>query len=182
MTVEQFTKELQAKVSSLEQLAKRQLPIKVGALAKRHYQDNFRKGGFVNGGLKPWQRSKRQSGGGSDASYGTLLSRERNLMQGIKYVPGNGSVVVSNPLVYAPTHNWGGVVHPNVTPKMRKFAWAMHYKAEGEEADKWKRLALTKKQKLSIKIPQRQFLGESEELNTQIQQTVESELNKIINK
>ena len=33
--------------------------------------------------------------------------------------------------LYAPIHNWGGTLHPTVTPKMRRFAWAMFYRTAG---------------------------------------------------
>lgn len=44
----------------------------------------------------------------------------------------------------------------------------------------WKRLALTKKTKLTIRIPQRQFLGPSNTLTRQIIDKGEKELYKII--
>lgn len=44
----------------------------------------------------------------------------------------------------------------------------------------WKGLALTRKKKLKVKIPQRQFIGESAELNKQIRQTVEAEIRNIL--
>jgi hypothetical protein len=37
-----------------------QLPRKVGVIATNHFKDNFRKSGFVNGGVRPWQKTKRQ--------------------------------------------------------------------------------------------------------------------------
>ena len=37
-----------------------QLPRKVGVIATNHFKDNFRKSGFVNGGVRPWQKAKRQ--------------------------------------------------------------------------------------------------------------------------
>ena len=113
------------------------------------------------------------------------------LFGAIKYVPGDGKVKVSNDLVYAPAHNWGGTLHPTVTPKMRRFAWAKYYHAtegtkstkneEPAEALKWKKLALTKKEKLDVKVPQRQFLGESTELSEKIANKTEVEIRKILN-
>jgi phage gpG-like protein len=172
----------------LDKLMRRTLPVKVGAMAKAHYQDNIRdRQGFLNGGLHKWQKTKRQTSGGTSAAanYGALLSSRNHLLSSIKYTPGDYRVVVSNGLEYAPVHNWGGTVQPTITPKMRKFAWAKHYKEAGADKKKdtlWKRLALTKKTKLNIRIPQRQFLGESEELNEQIRQKMDSEIRDIINK
>ena len=96
---------------------------------------------------------------------------------------------------------------PTVTPQMRRFAWAKYYQASGkakkaatgkrkgkkkgsavnnesqenQEALKWKRLALTKKKKLRIKIPQRQFIGESRELSEKIDRKMENEIRNILN-
>ena len=35
-----------------------QLPRKVGVIATNYFKDNFRKSGFVNGGVRPWQKTK----------------------------------------------------------------------------------------------------------------------------
>ncbi|MDR1518192.1 MAG: phage virion morphogenesis protein [Dysgonamonadaceae bacterium] len=188
MNVTEFSRLLAQKRRELDKLMRRTLPVKVGAMAKAHYQDNIReRQGFLNGGLQPWQKTKRQTSGGRSAAsnYGALQSSRNHLLSSIKYVPDAYRVVVSNDLKYAPVHNWGGTVQPTVTPKMRKFAWAKHYKEAGADKKKdtmWKRLALTKKTKLNIRIPQRQFLGESQELNAQIQQKMDSEVRNIINK
>lgn len=202
MDIKDFSASLKAKQKELDTLMRRKLPVKVGRMAKDHYQDNFRKGGFVNGGLQRWQVTKRQQSGSKSAAadYGPLLSRRNHLFSSVKYTPGDYRVRVANDVKYAPLHNWGGETHPTVTPRMRKFAWAMYYKAVGirkkaakgkrkgktrqrelpPEAGMWKGLALTRKKKLKVKIPQRQFIGESTELNKQIRQTVETEIRNIL--
>jgi len=206
MNVKQFAEELASHAKEVDHLMKRKLPVMVGRMAKDHFQDNFRQGGFVNGGIHQWPITKRQKSGAKSATanYGPLLSKRNHLFSSIKYVPSDYRVVVSNTLLYAPIHNWGGTVNPTVTPKMRKFAWYMYNKAQGnrrskatpakgtkkkrktpkpesQEAKFWKGMALTKKKRLNIKIPQRQFLGESEELNKKIKQRIEDEVLKIIN-
>lgn len=202
MDIKDFSASLKAKQKELDTLMRRKLPVKVGRMAKDHYQDNFRKGGFVNGGLQRWPVTKRQQSGSKSAAagYGPLLSRRNHLFSSVKYTPGDYRVRVANDVKYAPLHNWGGETHQTVTPRMRKFAWAMYYKAVGirkkaakgkrkgktrqgelpPEAGMWKGLALTRKKKLKVKIPQRQFIGESTELNKQIRQTVETEIRNIL--
>ena len=200
MTIKEFNRLIKSKQRELADLMHRKMPVHAGRLAKNHYQDNFRKGGYVNGGLHKWPKSRRLSSGGKDAAsnYGTLLSSRNMLFGAIKYVPGDGKVKVSNDLVYAPAHNWGDALHPTVTPKMRSFAWAKYYQSgggqknategtksakneESAEALKWKKLALTKKEKLDVKVPQRQFLGESKELTEKIANKTETEIRKILN-
>lgn len=202
MDIKDFSASLKAKQKELDTLMRRKLPVKMGRMAKDHYQDNFRKGGFVNGGLQRWPVTKRQQSGSKSAAagYGPLLSRRNHLFSSVKYTPGDYRVRVANDVKYAPPHNWGGETRPTVTPRMRKFAWAMYYKAAGirkkaakgkrkgktrqrelpPEAGMWKGLALTRKKKLKVKIPQRQFIGESTELNKQIRQTVETEIRNIL--
>ena len=167
------------------------MPVFAGRIAVNHVQDNFRKGGFTNDGVTPWKKSNRELHGGKGASsnYGTLLSGRNRLYNTTKYTPGDGRAIIENNEVYAGVHNWGGTISPTVTPKMRKFAWAKFYAAGGGKKDQpigadakfWRGMALTKKTKLNIKMPQRQFLGASKEMNEEIRNKLDTELEKIMN-
>lgn len=206
MYIKDFAKLIEQKRKELDKMMRRKMPVIAGRMAKDHFQENFRKGGFVNGGLHPWPQAKRLSPGRTDAAsnYGTLLSGRNHLFRSIKYIPSDYRVKVSNELVYAPIHNWGGTVSVTVTDRMRRFAWAKFYKASGHrrkantgqkkgtkrrgkqtkdnpQASFWKGLALTKKKKLNIHIPQRQFLGESKELTDKINERIEKEIRTILN-
>lgn len=195
---------LQKILQDLRNLVDRKIPVATGKLAKDHFQDNFRKGGFVNGGLHKWPPAKRIASGDTSAAaqHGTLLSSRNHLFSSIGYRPGTAQVTVFNDVFYADIHNEGGTVHPKITPKMRRYAWAKYYELGGggkgsqkgrkgakngghastpEAAQKWKALALTKKETLTIKIPKRQFMGPSEELNARISAYVEKEVLRIIN-
>lgn len=206
MDIKEFSKQIKAKRRELNELMKRKMPIIAGRMAKDHFQDNFRQGGFVDGGLHPWSKAKRLSSGEKNAAsqYGTLLSSRNHLFSSIKYIPEDYRVRVANEVNYAPAHNWGGTLQPTVTAKMRRFAWAKYYEASGKaqkaakgkrkgkkkvptggdenpEALRWKRLALTKKKKLRIQMPKRQFLGESRELSEKIAVKTENEIRNILN-
>lgn len=209
MDIKEFSNLIKKQKRQIDTLMKRRMPVIAGRMAKDHFQENFRQEGFVNGGLHPWPKAKRLSSGGTGAAdnYGTLLSSRNHLFKSIKYMPSEYRVRVANELVYAPIHNWGGEVNPTVTPKMRRFAWAKYYEASGKgqkpakgkrkgkkkgsagngpmpdspEAKFWKGLALTKKKKLSVKMPQRQFIGESQELTEKIEQRTDNEIRNILN-
>lgn len=172
------------------------LPRKVGVIAVKHFNQNFRQGGFTNGGVHPWKVTRRQlEGKGADARRRPLISAAPHLSRSNQAIPGRGEVTITNPVPYASIHNDGGTIntHPKVTPKMRKMAWAKVYAIAGtdnngklpkdlpEAARKWKALALTKKSQLNIvaDIPQRQFIGESAELKAKINDTILKELEKI---
>ena len=134
MDIKEFSKLIRAKQKEIDTLMRRKMPIRVGNMAKRHFQDNFRKSGFVDGGLHPWPKTKRQLAGGTSAAsqHKPLLSNRNHLFNAVRYVPGDYRVKIVNDVPYAPIHNWGGETSPAVTPKMRRFAWAMYYQAAGK--------------------------------------------------
>lgn len=206
MDIKEFAELIKNKRKELDTLMRSRMPVIAGRMAKDHFQENFRQGGFVNNGLRPWPEARRLSSGGSGAAsrYGTLLSGRNHLFSSIKYIPGDYRVRVANEVSYASAHNWGETVHPTVTDRMRRFAWAKFYEASGKkkkaatgrekgkkrgvsetdgntQAQFWKRLALTKKKKLDVRMPQRQFLGESKELTEKIEERKEKEIRGILN-
>ncbi|MBW4755811.1 phage virion morphogenesis protein [Prevotella melaninogenica] len=200
MDIKDFSELIKSQSRDLDKLMRRQLPIKVGRMAKDHYQENFRQGGFVNRGLQKWPATRRQQSGATSAaaSYGPLLSGRNHLFSSIKYMPGDYRVTVSNDLPYAAIHNQGGTISTTVTPKMRRFAWYMYYntserppkgqkgkkkssaQSASPQAEFWRNLALTRKQKLTVKIPKRQFIGKSEELTKSINEKIEQEIINIL--
>ena len=171
-----------------------EIPRKAAVVAKNHFMHNFDESGFVDGGLRPWKKTRRQEAGDERKP---LTSQRDHLMNSIDVVGTPGQVTVVNPVPYARIHNEGGTIHsqPTITPKMRKMAWARVYSIAGvkkgeslpkdlpEEARKFRALALTKKSKLNLKItiPRRQFVGESKELHEKINQVIINKLKEISN-
>lgn len=187
--IKEFFSEMEKKRKELSDLMHRKMPVYAGRIAVNHVQDNFRKGGFVNDGLHKWKKSNRETYGGKSAAgnYGTLMSGRNHLYSSSKYVPGDAMVSIQNDEIYAGIHNWGGTISTTVTQKMRKFAWAKYYSLGGGKKDQpvapdvnfWKGLALTKKTKLNIRMDQRQYLGESKEMNEEIWGKLDEEMEKI---
>ena len=190
MDPKEFSKLTQKFSRELETFVRRTAPVIVGRLAENHFRDNFRQGGFVDRELRPWPRTRRQQSGAGTAEsrYGPLPSSREHLMLSVEHTTYDYGALVYNRVPYAPIHNWGGTTHPTVTPRMRRYAWWRYYAAGGgkkngtgktaggEEAEQWKRLALTKKKKLTVRIPQRQFLGTSARLEETIRKELENEL------
>ncbi len=87
MEIQEFTRILAAKQRELDTLMRRKLPVQVGNMAKTHYQENFRQGGFVNDGLHKWPDAKRRLSGSKSAAanYRTLLSSRNHLYSSMKY-------------------------------------------------------------------------------------------------
>ena len=150
MDIKDFTELIKRKRNRLDSMMRRKLPVAVGRMAKDHFQDNFRQGGFVDGGLHPWPKARRLSSGGTDAAsnYGTLLSGRKHLFKSVGYTPADYRVRVFNEEIYAPVHNWGGEIDVTVTDRMRRFAWARFYKASGK-----RRKAGTGKRNASNGVP-----------------------------
>ena len=171
------------------------LPRKVGVIAVNHFKQNFRDGGWLDNGLHPWKRTRRQDSKSPDAKYGPLTSRRNHMMRSIQASTSPGQVTIQDPVPYAAIHNDGGDIttHPTVTDRMRKYAWHMVYSLAGikgkgklprelpAEADKWKGLALTKKRNRTVHAhtPQRQFMGDSAELRMKINQRITESLEYI---
>ena len=60
------------------------LPRKVGVTAVNHFKQNFRDGGWLDNGLHPWKRTRRQDSNSPDAKYGPLTSRRNHMMRSIQ--------------------------------------------------------------------------------------------------
>ena len=122
---------------------------------------------------------------------GSLMQRSGALVNSIRpKIVGPGRVVISagdSKVPYARIHNEGGQIP--VTPKMIKWAWAMHYEAGGTpkkaaptpQAKFYKAMAL-KKPGSMINMPRRQFMGISPKLNEQILHSLKKDYNHFINR
>ena len=108
MTDREFAKKLQQHATGIAHAMNRTIPVKVGRMAENLFKDNFRKSGFVDGGVQAWERSKR-IGASKDArgSYKTLMSGRQHLYSSIKSKPGKRSVIITNDVPYARVHNEG---------------------------------------------------------------------------
>lgn len=182
MDTKQFQNLLTQKRQEILHALRRTIPVKVGRIAKDHFQSGFRQGGFQDNGTQAWQRKKRPD------KYGPLMSSRQNLYGSIYYQPGDATVTVGTSAPYAEIHNEGGDIE--VTARMKRFFWAKYRETNGgswkrnaknEEAEFWKTLAL-KKVGAKIHIPQRKFIGESQELNQKIKQKIDDEIDKILRK
>ena len=161
MTRKEFDKYCKIKEQEMKKTVEIRLPKILGPLAKSHFQEGFREGGFINASLEKWKPVQR-SGSGAAAQYGPLLSGRNNLYNSVTYIPSRGRVTITNLVPYAGIHNSVGTLRPSVTDRMRRFAWRRYYDFGGgqkkttgmddpPEALRWKALALTPKTRLNIK-------------------------------
>jgi phage gpG-like protein len=143
--------------------------------------DNFDRESFDG---RPWQERKDRDGSRK------LLVKSGRGRRSIRVSRRTAKTVeITTDLDYMMAHNDGAEITTRITPRMRRFFWAMHYKFEAgpdgnlripEDQVKWKWLAL-KKGPIVFRMPQRQFIGPSEELDKRIKESIESELKKVFN-
>jgi len=86
------------------------------------------------------------------------------------YTIGNTTHITNN-LSYAKIQNEGGKIR--VTDKMKSYFWYMYKKTQNE---KWKRMAIMKKQ--FIVIPARPFLNNSFEFNNKVKEDINKHIKK----
>ena len=139
-------------------------PRAIGALAVEHYKENFVKGGFVNNGLNPWPKRK----GDKDPGRATLVKRAR-LKNGNRIFRANQKeVVIGNSVPYAKIHNEGGTI----TQSARSELFVRNRRKKGAGKGRFKRGTQAGRGfsygDRKIRIPKRQFMGDSKELRTKI--------------
>ena len=153
------------------------------------YGRNFRRKAFFN---ERWARRKYNDGKGS------LMIRSGALMKSLRARRSARGLTFYSNLAYASIHNDGGEI--KVTRQMKRYFWAMYYKYAGKvkilksgkrsrsksslsnnaTAEFYKALAL-KKVGSTIKIPQRQFLGNAPQVEVLIREIVTSNINAFLN-
>ena len=117
--------------------------------------ERFQQQNWKDTTIEPWKARKNYG----DNSTRKTLMKSGALWRSIHLASiGSNYFVISSNMKYSKIHNDGGTINVPVTDKMRKFAWAKYY---GTKNPFYKNLATTQKQSLSITMPRRRFLGES---------------------
>jgi len=138
------------------------------------FDRNFERKSFFD---QKWPESRHAN------SRGSMMLRSGRLRKSVNHRVGGGQISWRSSLPYATIHNEGGEIE--VTEAMKRFFWAMYYKASGgvtkgssdrntkltAEAGKWKGMALLKVG-TKMKIEQRQFIGWHPEVNRHINEIV----------
>lgn len=133
------------------------------------FKDSFQNQGFTNEAFVPWQKRTNDLDPGRK-----ILVKSSFLMQSIQVFDANNKrIVFGSDADHAEIHNNGGTIKITISDRARKYFWFM-FKATGNFM--WKAMALTKRDTITIKIPKRQFIGESatfmNELDTWIVQQI----------
>ncbi|REC47861.1 MULTISPECIES: hypothetical protein [Chryseobacterium] len=119
------------------------------------FKDSFKKQGFTDTSFNAWENRVSPD----YRAGGALLVSTSFLLESLKVLSGNKTYIEFGTYApYAEIHNEGGVIKIKITKKSRKYFWYMYKKTNDT---KWKAMALTKKDIMTVKIPKRQFIGES---------------------
>lgn len=151
------------------------------------FDRNFERKAFFD---KMWEQNKIPN------HRGSLMMRSGKLRSSIGAKTTNNSITWSSSMPYASIHNQGGEIV--VTAKMKRFFWAMFYKANGAvtktakgdarnndrnkkltvEAQIWKALAM---QKVGAKmnIKQRQFIGDHPQVHQRIEHITNQNMKEV---
>ena len=142
---------------------------KVAQKARAFFLQSFIKQGFTDTSFIPWVKRM-------DTLPHKTLQQSLTLKNSLRIAEQSPERVVisaGEKLSYAAIHNEGGTITVKVTEKMRKYFWAMYYKTQ-DSRYKW--MALTEKETLTIHIPKRQFIGESYTLDKQLEKLIIEEM------
>lgn len=130
------------------------LPTWAGNAALNFYKDSFRRQGYINTGFTRWTARRSPDKGRA------ILVKTGALRRSLRLRVGPDWIEISTDSPYAKAHNEGGTITQTVTPRQRRFFWAMHAaaKTSGDtaQAGQWKAMALSTT--INIKVPQRQFM------------------------
>lgn len=142
------------------------------------FKDSFQKQGFTDTAFTAWPSRKEDSRVG-----GAILVQTGNLRDSLQILSRSKlRLEFGTHAPYAKLHNEGGTFNITLTPRSRKYFWYM-YKATRQE--RWKWMAISKKNQLRVKMPKRQFIGHSEnlmkDLNNWWVRKIESEFKQHIN-
>ena len=146
------------------------------------FDKNFERKSFFG---KAWENTSIPN------KRGSLMMRTGKLRRSIKSRQTNNELSWSSSLPYASLQNEGGEII--VTERMKRFFWAMFYKANGAvtksgkgernkrlsvEALMWKNLAL-QKVGAKMKIKQRQFIGDHPQVRQRIAHVVDLNMKEL---
>lgn len=186
MDAKKFPAELDRKLREVRQLARRDLPRIVGVEAVEHFADNFRQGGFVNGGLHKWANVKRRDP--TSRWYGFEYKGEKRTYYAFKRDKKTGKTYkseIQKRLNYSPTATTRAVL----TSKRNHLMNAFGYRAEAGKTTVYNDAPHAKIHneggtfkvfgKATAKMPKRQFIGYSKELNKKIEQEMLRQIDRI---
>ncbi len=163
-----FVKKLDALSS-----AYKTLPNDIAAIAVNFSKDRFRSQDWYDNARSKWKARKRNRKGSKKRSQ-TLLVDSGRLKRSIRKISADmNRVVIGTDVPYAQIHNDGGKLQQSVTVKTHT---RKRRKRGGSST------VNSHTRKMNTTIPQRQFIGESNRLETELFLHIESKMEQALKK
>lgn len=147
------------------------LPRVLGNSAVKFFRSNFDREGFLDRTTTKWKPRTYTARGGPKKTLQVTGALKRSIR--VKSAVFGRIIIGTYGVPYAEIHNTGGVVRPRVTNRMRGFAWAQ-FKKTGNPM--FKGIATTKKARLTVPIPKREYIGDSVTLEKALKKRIEKEI------
>jgi phage gpG-like protein len=145
------------------------LPRKVAILAVNVAKENFRKQGFTDKSFEPWKKRKVQRKGTKARQSGAILVDTGRLKRSIRVISINAkSARIGTDVPYAQIHNEGGKINANVSITAHKRKAHMR-KREERNSKVIAHNVSSHTRKMNVKMPKRQFIGQSYRTNRRIE-------------
>jgi phage gpG-like protein len=165
--------ELVRKLKEAEEYIQNDVPQVIGTEAVKHF-----KGAFATEGLDGNKWADRKTKVRLQKKILTGQGSGDHLGDSIDFKVAGQTITIFTDKPYAQIHNEGGEI--TVTSQMRRFFWAKSKEAKEagdlDAAEQFKYMALSS----TIKIPKREFMGNSEQLNNNIIAKITRDLDTIL--
>ncbi|MGG7468693.1 phage virion morphogenesis protein [Chryseobacterium arthrosphaerae] len=144
----------------------------VGVIAVNFSKERFVQKNWINRTREPWQPRKRQA-------RGSILVRSARLKRSIRKISqGNYYVYIGTDVPYAQIHNEGGQINKTVNVK----AFTRQTSGNRTRNRRGTQNVRAHTRRMNIRMPKRQFLGDSAVLNRRIERFISRELDNEINR
>lgn len=171
------TSKLEAKLRKFKKFLEKDVPRIVGVEVKKHFEESFRKGGFTDRGLKKWAKPKRtdsnsswygfeygskakrpgrKSKKGSVTNYSNAATKRKTLIGDVPELMNSITYQISRNKVVLISDRPYSKIH-NEGGKIKVFG------------------------KATARMPQRQFMGESQAMRIKISETIRRKGRNAIN-
>lgn len=147
----------------------------MGVEAKNHFVINFSRQGFLDDTVDPWQKRKNKKGSGRG-----ILIKSGDLRRSIRIIrQTRNGVVIGSDLKYARIHNEGGIINKasrNATINFKIKSNGSSRFAKAKNANFQQDVNIKGHQ---IRMPKRQFIGNSGYLTRRLAMMLRAEIRKV---
>ena len=162
--------------------AQKRLPPLLGNTALNFFKRSWLRHGWLNKGLHRWQ-PRKGSKSWHDKGSRALLVKTGRLLNSIRLtLSGNVATIATN-APYAAAHNWGFRGKVNVEAHTRRRTGRASFsdlQSRKTCSRKYAYKTTVRAHSRNMNILQRQFMGNSEELESELMKMVEAEIERIL--